>query len=208
MAGPAVARLVIPPQTGTACRVDAGSIVRVIDIDGTQVADLWAFVADDLSEWLSPGHTRSSTGRLFPAVGQNFFTNRRRPILRFTEDTSPGAHDMLYPPCDLALHEELGVHGPHPSCRDNLERALASLGVSVAQIPDSVNLFQNSPPDATGAIPVADALSRPGDSVSLEALHDVILVVTACSVDVPPGNGDRCTAIGLEVSPSADQARA
>jgi uncharacterized protein YcgI (DUF1989 family) len=180
----------------------------VIDLEGTQVADLWAFLADDVSEWLSPGHTRSSTGRLFPAVGQSFFTNRRRPILRFLEDTSPGAHDMFYPPCDLALHAELGVQGPHPSCRDNLELALASVGASVAQIPDSVNLFQNSPPDATGAIPVRDALSRPGDCVSLEALDDVILVVTACSVDVPPGNGDRCTAIGLEIWPSADGLRA
>jgi uncharacterized protein YcgI (DUF1989 family) len=191
---------VIPPQTGTARRVAAGGLVRVVDIEGTQVADLWALAADDPSEWLSTGHTRSATGRLFPPVGESFVTNRRRPILRLVEDTSPGVHDMLYPPCDEGLLHELGVEGPHPSCRDNFLRALGELGVVAAVVPDSVNLFQNSPPLAGGAIPIADALSRAGDYVLLEALRDAIVVVTACSVDVPPGNGLRCTAIGLEVT--------
>jgi uncharacterized protein YcgI (DUF1989 family) len=194
----------IPPQSGTARRVPAGSLVRVVDVEGTQVADLWALAAADTSEWLSTGHTRSATGRLFPRVGESFVTNRRRPILRLVEDTSPGVHDMLYPPCDERLLRELGLEGPHPSCRDNFARALRALGIEAVVVPDSVNLFQNSPPEVGGAIPIADALSRAGDSVLLETLCDAIVVVTACSVDVPPGNGLRCTAIGLEVSGAAE----
>jgi uncharacterized protein YcgI (DUF1989 family) len=191
--------VVIEPQTGAGVRVRAGDVARVVDLEGVQVADLWAIVDDEPAEWLSPGHTRSATGRLFPQVGESFWTNRRRPILTLVADTSPGAHDMLYPPCDAWLFEHLGVALPHPSCKENFERALSEFDVVLPAVPDSVNLFQNSPPDALGALPISDALSGPGDEVVLEVLLDAVLVVTACSVDVPPGNGVRCTAIGLSI---------
>ena len=191
--------VVIQPQSGAAVRVRAGDVVRVVDLEGVQVADLWAIVDEEPDEWLSPGHTRSATGRLFPHLGESFWTNRRRPILKLVADTSPGAHDMLYPPCDPWLFERLGVALPHPSCRENFERALSEFDLALPAVPDSVNLFQNSPPDPLGELPISDALSRPGDEVVLEALLDAVLVVTACSVDVPPGNGARCTAIGLVI---------
>jgi uncharacterized protein YcgI (DUF1989 family) len=191
--------VVIDPQRGAAARVRAGDVVRVVDLEGVQVADLWAIVGEEPPEWLSPGHTRSATGRLFPRVGESFWTNRRRPIFELVADTSPGVHDMLYPPCDPWLFEQLGVALPHPSCRENFERALSEFDVALSVVPDSVNLFQNSPPDAEGALPIEDALSRAGDEVVLKALLDAVVVVTACSVDVPPGNGARCTAIGLVI---------
>jgi uncharacterized protein YcgI (DUF1989 family) len=191
--------LVIEPQTGAAVRVRAGDVVHVVDREGVQVADLWALVDGEPAEWLSPSHTRSATGRLFPQVGESFWTNQRRPVLRLVGDTSPGVHDMLYPPCDPWLFDHLGVALPHPSCKENFERALSELGLSLPAVPDSVNLFQNSPPDASGGLPIDDALSRPGDEVVLEVLLDAVVVVTACSVDVPPGNGARCTSIGLVI---------
>ena len=195
---------VIRPQSGHAVRMHAGDVVRVVDLEGTQVADLWALNAADLGEWLSPGHTRSATGRLFPCVGESFWTNQRRPILRLLEDTSPGVHlDMLYPPCDPELLEFLGVARPHPSCKENFGRASRCSGLSPPLVPDSVNLFQNSPPNDRGEIPIADALSQPGDAISLKALQEAIIVVTACSVDVPPGNGASCTSIGLDLTPGA-----
>ena len=43
------------------------------------------------------------------------------------------------------------------------------------------------------------APSKPGDSVTLRAERDVFVVVTACSMDVEPINGDRCTGLRLEV---------
>ena len=39
-------------------------------------------------------HTRAALSKLIPAVAINFlYTNRRRPILRFAEDTSSGIHE-------------------------------------------------------------------------------------------------------------------
>jgi uncharacterized protein len=74
--------------------------VRVIDPDGGQVADVFAFSADDPSEYHSAEHTRVHVGRLFPRVGEQFATNRRRPILTLEADDSPGIHDMLLAACD------------------------------------------------------------------------------------------------------------
>ena len=81
-------------------RIAAGDRVRVIDPEGGQVADVFAFCADDLSEYHSAEHTRVYVNRLFPRVGQQFVTNRRRPILTLAADTTAGNHDMLCAACD------------------------------------------------------------------------------------------------------------
>jgi uncharacterized protein YcgI (DUF1989 family) len=47
----------IPPRNGTAFRLSAGATLTVIDPDGTQVADLLAFNAEDLDEAVSAGRT-------------------------------------------------------------------------------------------------------------------------------------------------------
>ncbi|MFD0536975.1 DUF1989 domain-containing protein [Actinomadura luteofluorescens] len=48
---------------GRAVRVAAGRRVRVVDVEGGQVGDLFAFAADDPREHLSAAHTRSVTSR-------------------------------------------------------------------------------------------------------------------------------------------------
>lgn len=188
----------VPPQSGRGVVVPAGTRIRVTDVEGTQVADLWAICTDDNGEWLSTGHTRCTLRRLFPRIGEDFITNRRRPIMRLESDDSPGVHDMLYPPCDSQLFIDFGLSGDHPSCTTNFRRVTADLGLGVPEVPASINLFQNSPPDPSQDIPLADALSRPGDAVTFLALRDLAFIVTSCSVDFPPGNGERCTPMLLE----------
>jgi uncharacterized protein YcgI (DUF1989 family) len=188
-------------------RVEAGSRFRVVDVEGTQVADLWAICTDDEGEWLSNGHTMANVGRLFPRVGEEFFTNHCRPVLRLEADDSPEVHDMLYPPCNPQLFVNHGMGEDHPSCTTNFLRVSAELGISTPVVPASVNIFQNSPPDSSGAIPIVDAVSKPGDGVTFEALRDVAVIVTACSVDFPPGNGERCTPIMVEFERRSAESR-
>ena len=79
----------IPATEGRAVGLSAGQFLRVIDVEGTQVADLFASVERD--EWLSASHTRAMTSRLFPLVGEAFYTNRRRAVLALvSEVTSTG----------------------------------------------------------------------------------------------------------------------
>ena len=87
---------------------------RVIDVEGGQVGDLFAFVAGDRDEYLSASHTRAHTQRLFPAIGEPFVSNRRRPLLELVADDSPGVHDMLIAACDPERYRELGVRARTP----------------------------------------------------------------------------------------------
>ena len=98
-------RVVVPARSGRAVRVSRGERFRIVDLAGAQVGDLFAFADEGgavLTEHLSASHTRAHTERSFPAVGDDFVTDRRRPILRLVADDSPGRHDLLIAACDPA----------------------------------------------------------------------------------------------------------
>ncbi len=188
----------IPAREGRAFRVAAGESFRVIDPEGQQVADLFCFLAGDVSEYLSAEHTRVALGRLFPRVGESFTTNLRRPVLTLVADDSPGVHDMLCAACSPSRYVLLGVSGWHASCEENLQRAMAELGHSDIEIPQPVNIFENNPILPGGGLGTEPAPTSPGDSVTLRAELDVIVVVTACPQDVTPLCGGLPTAIDIE----------
>lgn len=190
----------VAAQSGIAIFVPRLSSVQIIDPEGSQVADVFAFLVEDSSEWMSTSHTRAVCRKLFPDVGESFVTNQYRPILTFMNDDSPGQHDMLYPACEPAMYRRLGVQGHHPSCRENYLNAVRSAWSTSFPCPDPVNLFQNSPVSSDGDLVPDVATSGPGDSVTLRAELDLMLVVTACSPDVVQISGEQCTPIHLEVS--------
>src|SRR5205814_1123378 len=176
----AMERIVVPPREGRAARLRRGGRFRVVDLEGGQVGDLFAFVAEDVTEYASAEHTRVAMGRLFPRPGEAFVTNRRRPILRLEADSSPGIHDMLLAACDPTRYRGLGVPGWHASCQDNLQRAMAELGHARVEVPQPINLFMNIPLGPDGGLGFAPAPSRPGDAVELRAELDCIVVLSAC----------------------------
>jgi uncharacterized protein YcgI (DUF1989 family) len=192
-------RVVVPPQSGRVVRVARGSVIRISDPRGQQVADTWA-IARDGRQWLSTSQTRAHTARLFPVPGQRFLTNAARPILTLVEDGSPGPHDMLYPPCDAEEYAAAG-YPDHPSCRQNFVDALAAAGMQLPVVPDPLNLFQNSPPRHDGSLDVLASRNPPGGYVVLRAELDLLLIVTACSVDTYPTNGWVCTEIHIDIAP-------
>lgn len=88
----------IPAGTGAGLRVAAGEYVQIVDVEGRGCADFFALAAANSAEHLSASHTRVQIDRLFPQVGQSFFSSLRRPMLQFEEDRTPGVHDVLSPP--------------------------------------------------------------------------------------------------------------
>lgn len=157
--------------------------------EGPQVADLFAFALPDLNEHLSTEHTRSCLQRLAPRVGEVFFSSRRRPMLAFEEDSSPGAHDLLLSACDQARYTLLGHPAPHRNCVANMVEALAALGLKPPQIPSPVNVFEKVAIGGDGSLVIEPPLAARGDSVTLLSLMDVVLVVSACPMDIVPTNG-------------------
>lgn len=174
--------------TGRAFHLGQGATLRVENTFGTQVVDTWAFRADDLTEFMSMEHTRVHAPSPTPQKGTVFLSNRRKPILEFTEDTSPGVHDWFFAACDQARYEMLGHTGAHENCSDNLRAAIAELGHLIEYVPCPLNLFENAPllDGDTGIYP---PLSSPGECVELTALTDLIVCLSACPQDMADTNG-------------------
>lgn len=185
----AIERMTVKARAGLAVRLAAGDRMAVVNTHGTQVVDFWALCLPDAKEWLSMAHTRSSLRRLRPRSGDTLVSNRRRPMLGFLEDTSPGVHDTVIAACDLTRYHQLGVEGYHDNCCDNFRAAVAAAGVDRAEVPDPLNLFMNFPWDAEGRLDALPTVGAPGDRVTFAAERDLLAVVSACPMDVVPING-------------------
>lgn len=183
----------VPAGTGRAFRLAAGQLVELISPDGPQVADTWAFRLPDLSEFLSTEHTRSCLDRLTPRVGEAFYTNQRRPMLTIVRDTSPGCHDLLLSACDVGRYTLLGHEGYHANCVDNLKAALSGVGLAPPEVPSPVNVFEKVSIDSDGGLHIEPPPITAGEGITLRAEMDLVLVVSACPMDIVLTNGlDRC----------------
>ena len=191
--------IVVPAREGRSARVPAETSFRVTDREGGQVGDLFAFSAGDVSEYASAEHTRAHVSRLFPQEGEEFVTNRRRPLLVLERDESPGVHDMLCAACDPERYEGLGVHGWHASCEENLRTAMREFGHEDIEVPQPINLFMNIPVREDGTLGWEPAPTRPGDGVVLRAVRDCIVVLSACPQDLVPINGGNPTSLAIEL---------
>lgn len=196
--GPLVSTVTIPPQSAKGVHLRRGQSLKVITPEGTQVSDLFAFVQSSPDEYLCPRTTMTRQRRLYPQTGEPFYSNKRRPLLLLRADTV-GVHDLFYPACDEYLYRSWGEEN-HPSCRGNLNAALREVGFTAGGYAEPHNLFQNSPAiDVDGHLEVRESPARPGDYVLLEALDDLLVVATSCSVDRGVLNGGRPKPIVLEI---------
>jgi uncharacterized protein YcgI (DUF1989 family) len=188
-------RLTIPARRGKAARLRAGQKAKVINTHGQQVVDTWAFVADDIKEFMSMVHSRAYWEHLRPKVGDCLYSNHRRPILKLTEDTTSGIHDTLIAACDIYRYQLLGCKEYHNNCTDNLAASLRELGLSPPETPSPLNLFMNIPWTAEGALAFEAPPAMPGGYVLFEALLDCVIACSACPQDMIPINGAACTPV-------------
>jgi len=156
---------------------------------------MWALNSADLTEYLSTGHTRRMTRRLMPTEGDTFYSNRRTPLLLMEHDSSPGVHDMLFEACDVWLYKYLGGAEGHATCVDNFHAALTALlntDSANVRVPSPVNLWMNVTVTDNQYVDLRPPVSQVNDTVSLRALVDVVVVMSACPMDLAPVNGADC----------------
>jgi uncharacterized protein YcgI (DUF1989 family) len=193
---------VVPARSGRAIALAAGDRLRIVNVHGAQVVDTWALCPPDGAEHLSMEHTRTSLTRMVPRTGDALYSNRRRPLLVLEEDTSPGVHDTLIAACDPERYRQLGHDGPHASCAENFATAVAAAGLPPLPVPAPLNLFMSIPWTAGGELRFEPAPARPGDRVTLAALDAVVVVVSACPMDLNAINQGEPVGVELERLPA------
>lgn len=128
-------------------------------------------------------------------------------MLTLTEDTSPGVHDTLFAACDRHRYAQLGVEGYHDSCADKLHSEIAKLeilGSMEGWTPDPLNLFMNVPVKELGGgrggeLGIEAPWSRQGEYVVLRAEVDLVVVMSACPMDLNDVNGRVCRGVKFEL---------
>ena len=181
--------ITVPARRGKAARLNAGQTIKVINTHGQQVVDTWAFNADDLNEHMSMEHWRPTVQKIIPEIGDALVTNKRRPILTLTEDTSSGIHDTLMAACDSYRYGLLGCTEYHDNCTDNLHAAMRQLGLTAPETPSPLNLFMNIPVSNGRELSFCEPETKPGDYVCLRAELDCIIAFSTCPQDILPING-------------------
>ena len=173
----------ISPQSGQGFRLQQGDVLRVIDPQGEQVSDLFAFAADDLNSSLSSGRTIDYASKIYLTSGDVLWSNDSRPMFTILRD-DVRRHDFLLTPCSQAMFEILyRHHGHHPSCFENLAMAFEQFGIGFERISTTFNIFMRVDVSPDGSVAVKPPLSKPGDVIELRAEMDLICGLTACSAE-------------------------
>jgi uncharacterized protein YcgI (DUF1989 family) len=174
---------VIPPQTGTAFRLEVGDTLRVVDVQGEQVSDLMAF-APDRVETLSSGRTLDYNETIYLTAGHILYSNRSNPMFTIVQDTV-GRHDFLFSPCSSEMFQKLySFDAGHPSCFGNLAGALSEFDIEPDRIGTTFNIFMHADLAPNGTLKVLPPLSRAGDFIDFRAEMDLIVGLTACSAEL------------------------
>lgn len=188
---------VIQPQTGTAFELRTGQSLRVIDLEGEQVADLIAFARADQSEWLSSGRSIDYANSIYLTTGNILYSNRSRGMLTIVVD-DVGRHDFLLTPCSRETFEIIyRTTDYHASCFENLSKHLAPFRIPPDSIPTTFNVFMNVEIAPDGKLSILPPRSKAGDSIVFRAEMDLIVGLTACSAEM--SNNYKFKPIGYEI---------
>jgi uncharacterized protein YcgI (DUF1989 family) len=190
----------IPGAHGGALEVHAGEFLSVIDLEGQQVADFVAIQTAEPRKHVSVHQTRSAPRRWQLQVGDPLLNNDREPVFEIVRD-DVGVHDLFMCACSPNLYKQRFGIDDHRSCRMNLFEALQPYGVAdPLDVPDPINLFMDTPPQADGTFGANPAPTKPGDRIVLRCLADCVAAVSACPVTQSPINGGQSTSVKLEVT--------
>lgn len=184
--GEALAR--IPPRSGVAFNLARGAQLEIIDLEGGQVADLFAVAADDPREVLSNGRTFDYEETLRLSVGNRLWSTRSRPLFSIVED-DVAVHDFLLTPCSRDTWRICygGDHDDVPGCWGNLVAAFAPYGIPAEAIGTTFNVFMKVDVNAAGRLRVEPPVSKAGDRFVVRAEERLIVGLTACSAAASNG---------------------
>ncbi|WP_293781594.1 urea carboxylase-associated family protein [uncultured Aeromicrobium sp.] len=177
----------IPIRSGRAWTVPAGSIVRILSVEGPQVGDLNVWNLHNPRERFWAARTRqlqrssvSTYDRLWSTLPY------LRPMLTITADTladHPDAaviHDLLGSRCDPYVNRMLAGEDFDYHCHSNLTRAVLPYGLTELDVHDVLNVFQFAGLNEHQQYFMSACPARPGDYLEFFAEIDLLCALSTC----------------------------
>ncbi|MBW1897052.1 MAG: DUF1989 domain-containing protein [Deltaproteobacteria bacterium] len=200
MRGKIILDHVITAREYTSLILRRGETLRVIDLEGKQVADLVALSREDRGEKLSCVYSNilNSTWKL--TRGHILFTNRTNPIFTITED-KVGLHYSGGGFCSETLNHFRYRATNTRNCEDNLTMAFKPYGINRVDFDFDCcfNIFMNLTFQPDGSMKLQEPLSQPDDYIDLRAEMDCIVAISNCPQDRNPCNGFKPTPLQILV---------
>lgn len=164
--------------------VKRGQTFRILDLEGNQAADTLFYNADDPAERYSAIDTIREQGNIYLTAGSKLLSTQCNEMLEIVADTC-GRHDTLGGACATESNtvryalEKKCMH----ACRDSWMLAVAEheeFGIGKRDITHNINFFMNVPVTADGQLTFEDGISDAGKYVEMQALMDVIVLISNC----------------------------
>jgi len=200
-----VSDVTVPAREPYSAILQAGQVMRIVDLESQQAVDALFYNAHDRTERYSAQDTLAAQaaagGKYYLETGSVLFSNEGRPMLTIIADTC-GFHDTNAGACSCESntvrfgHETKFMH----SCRENFLAELGKYGMGKRDLVSNVNFFMNVPIRPNGELTVDDGVSEPGGYVDLQAEMDVLVLVSNCPQVNNPCNGFNPTPIRIIIS--------
>ncbi|HVD02399.1 MAG TPA: DUF1989 domain-containing protein [Candidatus Dormibacteraeota bacterium] len=181
---------VIPPRSGYAWAVPAGSVVRLVAVEGPQVGDLNLWNLQNPRERFWAARTRQLQGAHVSTFDRLWSSlPYLRPLATIIGDTLPTeptehggrCHDLLGSRCDPYLYKLLDDRDYDVTCHNNLTRAIAPFHLTEMDVHDVLNVFQVTGLDPVHEIYFMEASpARRGDYFEFLAEVDLLCALSAC----------------------------
>jgi len=170
----------VQPHTYATGTVRKGQTLRIVDVEGEQVADFISIKLDDPTEYLDCAYTNMLNNRWRWREGSIIFTNHMNPLWTITDDKI-GVHYTGGGFCSRDARS-LILKDHQKGCREILEDALADHGIEAhyLQSVSCFNVFMNLDYLPDGSWVTKDPLTKAGDYIELRAEMDLLWAVSVC----------------------------
>ena len=197
--------VVVPRCEGRAVEVRAGQMLRILALDGPQVADTAFLALDNPREGYHAGQTVALNMLAGTGTMRRITTLWSRPpyerLMLTVVDDPVGVHFAWNGGrCSRGVYAVRdGIESGHRTCQGNLEEAVRPWGVDPDLIPDVFNVFMCTDVEDEQRLVFRQSPATAGDYIDLRAEIDVLAAVSACPSETSASNGGDPKRIGLEV---------
>ena len=189
--------IVVDPGGSWSAVVREGDLVRFIDLEGQQAVDFLCYNAADTRDRYNAANTMKMGENVFINAGSVLYGEYATALMRIVRSSCPN-HDTIGGCCSMEMNRLRYGKRTH-SCRANFIHELSKFEMGESDIVANVNFFMSVPVGADGYMAISDSPSKAGDFVDVEALTDVIAMISNCPQKYNPACGYNPTPIQVEI---------